>query len=306
MNWLSLSRPKTLTVILNKKLRDLEEMRNIGGPVGDVKVYKDDYAAQLCNMKRCKGLITKPRAASLYPYRLVCHMIRRCLEKPNFKLYTETPVISISKDYLADKWIVKTPRTTISASKVVHTTNAYASGLLDDLKGVIVPIRGQIQAITAPEGSLPGPMSFRGSMEYLLQRKSYGHEYILGGGRDHATGGNLEIGIIDDSTCDPGASKYLSHFITNLKNEGDLKLIKEWTGIMGFTADQCPLVGEFPSKPGCYIAAGFSGHGMPRVFLSSKAVAETITKGALPDWLPRAYRITTDRLAFLQSQEVRI
>jgi glycine/D-amino acid oxidase-like deaminating enzyme len=122
--------------------------------------------------------------------------------------------------------------------------------------------------------------------------------------------------VIDDSACDPGVSKYLSHFRTRFANSDNLKLKQEWTGIMGFTADECPLVGQLPSKPDCYIAgniesskrviylisAGFSGHGMPRVYLSGKALAELIMRGILPAWLPRAYHITTERLTFLQSQ----
>lgn len=36
---------------------------------------------------------------------------------------------------------------------------------------------------------------------------------------------------------------------------------KEWTGIMGFSRDGSPWVGNVPTMPGVWISAGFSGHG---------------------------------------------
>ena len=52
----------------------------------------------------------------------------------------------------------------------------------------------------------------------------------------------------------------------------------EWIGIMGFTPDRNPLVGALPSRPGEYIAAGYTGHGMPVAFLAGANIASLITK----------------------------
>jgi hypothetical protein len=38
-------------------------------------------------------------------------------------------------------------------------------------------------------------------------------------------------------------------------------LTKVWSGILGYSKDMLPLVGEIPEKDGLFIAAGFSGHG---------------------------------------------
>ena len=45
---------------------------------------------------------------------------------------------------------------------------------------------------------------------------------------------------------------------------------------MGYTQDGFPYVGEVPGKPGQFIRAGFTGHGMPQIFLSAKAIAEMV------------------------------
>jgi len=35
----------------------------------------------------------------------------------------------------------------------------------------------------------------------------------------------------------------------------------EWTGIMGYTKDEQPIIGQAPGQDGLWICAGFHGHG---------------------------------------------
>lgn len=66
---------------------------------------------------------------------------------------------------------------------------------------------------------------------------------------------------------------------------------------MGYTDDGFPYVGDIPGKKGQFIIAGFSGHGMPQVYLSAKAVASMLADGTkLEDTdLPQLYRSTEER-----------
>lgn len=81
------------------------------------------------------------------------------------------------------------------------------------------------------------------------------------------------------------------------KNEADetkVKAVKthEWTGIMGFTEDGNPCVGSLNKEDdGLLIIGGFGGHGMPRIFLSAKALVEKYfgSSGEWPEWFPEAY-----------------
>jgi glycine/D-amino acid oxidase-like deaminating enzyme len=57
---------------------------------------------------------------------------------------------------------------------------------------------------------------------------------------------------------------------------------------MAFTPDHNPLVGPLPYRPGEYIAAGYSGHGMPITFSAGKAVAEMIA-GKTPELFVEAF-----------------
>jgi glycine/D-amino acid oxidase-like deaminating enzyme len=65
---------------------------------------------------------------------------------------------------------------------------------------------------------------------------------------------------------------------------------------MGYSNDEFPYVGALPEKPGQYLCAGFTGHGMPQIFLSAKAVASMIITGDVENIdLPLPYRITKKR-----------
>lgn len=59
-----------------------------------------------------------------------------------------------------------------------------------------------------------------------------------------------------------------------------------------------PYVGEIPGKPNQMILAGFSGHGMPLILLSAKAIVQMIRKGSKFEetGIPEIFRATEERL----------
>lgn len=67
---------------------------------------------------------------------------------------------------------------------------------------------------------------------------------------------------------------------------------------MGYSNDGMPHVGEVPGKSGQLICAGFSGHGMPQIFLAAKAVARMALEDRKVEEvdLPRLYRASQARL----------
>ncbi|KAH8670899.1 FAD dependent oxidoreductase [Xylariales sp. PMI_506] len=175
-----------------------------------------------------------------------------------------------------------------------------------------------------PHGAGAGTI---GRDDYLIQRPPPAAELILGGGRQHARG--LALGVWDDSTLDEPVSWWLRgelpaaldlslrdaptspstttttaqqqhpHAAAGGKKQ-DLEATHEWTGIMGFSRDGNPWVGAVPAElgggPGLYVAAGYTGHGMPNASLCGKAVVD-IMFGADEVDLPAEYEITEERLA---------
>jgi len=72
--------------------------------------------------------------------------------------------------------------------------------------------------------------------------------------------------VLDDTTIHPSISKYLTQACSEYFGEENWgengRTLKEWTGIMGYTQDGQPIVGEAPGQKGLWVCAGFNGHGM--------------------------------------------
>ncbi|KAH6634504.1 FAD dependent oxidoreductase [Chaetomium sp. MPI-SDFR-AT-0129] len=71
-----------------------------------------------------------------------------------------------------------------------------------------------------------------------------------------------------------------------------------WTGIMGYSADSLPHIGEVPGREGVFVLAGFHGHGMPVGYLAAKGVVEMVVGGKVYEetGLPGVCKTTGERL----------
>ena len=67
---------------------------------------------------------------------------------------------------------------------------------------------------------------------------------------------------------------------------------------MGYSSDLMPHIGELPQCPGMYMCAGFSGHGMPQIFSSSKGEGQMVLHGSKFEdtGLPPRFKTTQSRL----------
>ena len=81
------------------------------------------------------------------------------------------------------------------------------------------------------------------------------------------------------------------------------------------SADAFPFVGPVPNHDGHYIAAGFGGHGMPRILLSAAHIAPLVLESLGFDYnlpslasayppLPQPFHVTAERVQRLQSTDV--
>lgn len=67
---------------------------------------------------------------------------------------------------------------------------------------------------------------------------------------------------------------------------------------MGYSTDSLPHIGDVPGKPNQFILAGFTGHGMPQIFLSARGIASMVVeeKKFEETGVPRIYKTTQSRL----------
>ena len=155
------------------------------------------------------------------------------------KLHTFTPVTSVTsspKSIVATgqdkKWIVVTPRGSLSCKTIIHATNAYASYLLPQLQDRITPTRGQMFAVrakTSLDRLKKHAWQANWGFEYWFPRPEEtgeDEEYkpplvMLGGGRDTA-GHKLDQFTVDDSVLNGQVRKTLKDFLPGLYNETGL------------------------------------------------------------------------------------
>lgn len=125
---------------------------------------------------------------------------------------------------------------------------------------------------------------------------------MFGGGREFSP--NNGVGTSDDSTIDVKAAEYLRTELPLLLDfKGDREELKgtyEWSGIMGFSRDAYPWVGELTEEvieggmEGLWITAGFTGHGMPNTWLCGREVVEMMM--GRDGELPGRYRASRERV----------
>ncbi|KAF4458110.1 hypothetical protein F53441_118 [Fusarium austroafricanum] len=282
------------------------------GVIKDIYKYRDGVA-----ISEQKG------AGALWPYRLITILQKRLLgaHKGRFGIETNTPVHSISSQGATGQpehmYLLQTPRGVIAARKIIHCTNGYSSYLLPNLTGAVYQLRGTV-SVQDPGDSFPRlghklswTKAHKGSYDpetktvtpglYYAQQNVKSGEIVIGGECQEVE--NLLTS--DDSEVSLTAKEHISSIIPKIFIDADsAKTKKVWSGIMGFTPDGLPLVGNLAQKSTGragsdeWIAAGFNGHGMDKCWLSGQAVAKMAIGEDVPSWLPASFLVTEQSVSF--------
>lgn len=246
-------------------------------------------------------------AAQLWPYKLVMSLLSKIVAK-GINLQTSTPVTSVSSETdSAGRWAVATPRGSILAKKIIFATNGYTAAIAPQFEQKIIPVRGICSRIipTKPENTsrLVHTYSLRygpALYDYMIPRLD--KSIVIGGAKQPFWHDKPHwYGVTDDSKLIEPAATYFDGLMQRHFSgweESGAYTDSVWTGIMGWTSDSMPYIGEVPGKKGQYIAAGFNGHGMPLIHLASKALAEIIKeeKTFEETELPTVFKPTIERL----------
>ena len=238
----------------------------------DVEWWDKETCRERTKSNSYWGGIFKKHCGNLWPAKLVVAIVQQALVR-GANMQSHTSVLSVRRNESDDKCIVETDRGDIVCDHVVHATNAWASELIPGLEGVITPVRNQV-IMTAP-----GPKMWDFGLcanqgyEYFMQRPD--GRLLLGGMRNLSE--TAEWNNKDETTPNANVSSALrSYFQTHFEDLAVVETEQEWIGVLGFSRDRNPLVGPMRSRPGEFIAAGFSGHGMPYTFLAGKNIADMI------------------------------
>ncbi|KUL81687.1 hypothetical protein ZTR_10441 [Talaromyces verruculosus] len=264
----------------------------------------DHYAEQLSGVKGAKGMFSYT-AGHIWPYKLIHHLFQEAILQ-GVNLQTNTPAISISRnDREGFLWSVDTPRGKVQAKKVILATNAYTSSLLPEYVDKIIPCRGTVAQIKTPgvPPFLPNTYSLRFSdwdFDYLIPRPD--GSIIVGGARQaYLKDMSQWYGNTDDSKPIDRTREYFDGYMQKHFHgweDSGAYVSDIWTGIMGYSSDRLPRVGPIPNRQGMYIMAGFTGHGMPQVFLCANGIAKMVLEGGCfkDTGLPALFEESQERL----------
>ncbi|OOQ83096.1 FAD dependent oxidoreductase superfamily [Penicillium brasilianum] len=250
----------------------------------DVVFYTGDTVEGICGVKGAKACASFT-AGTMWPYKFIMHLVELIVDA-GINLQTNTPVTSVTADPEGG-FAIETPRGKMHAGKVVYANNAYVSGLLPQYKKNIVPCKGICCRITVPDG-VTAPLlnnSYINRTEdnvlsYLIPRAD--GSIVVGGAaavfRAHE---NQWYDNVDDSILIDSAKDYYIDYMQKTYHgweDTGARIDKIWSGVMGYSYDSNPHIGNVPGGKDQYILAGFNGHGMPVIWLSSKELAKMIVQ----------------------------
>ncbi|KAF5024250.1 hypothetical protein F66182_3682 [Fusarium sp. NRRL 66182] len=299
-----------------KAKKQVEEIKD-WMPEEECRVWEAEEARKEFGVNELVAGALSYSAGALWPYRLVTGVWNDLLERfPNLTVNTHTPVEKVSR--ASDSYYtVTTSRGTIKAHHVIHTTNAYAGHLLPSLRGSLAGCLAHMSAQRPGVGFPPShggrswSVIYSPGFDYVTQRPDRpdgsSGDLMIGGGFFRSREQGLDqIGIWDDGQTHALPLMHVRGVMPTMFEpqwgEGS-KLVKAWTGIIGFTGDLMPFVGNVSGSEGSgeWVAAGFNGEGMVWAWLCGTALAvmmlgkeeEEMEEGVgrpggrLDEWFPR-------------------
>lgn len=250
-------------------------------------------------------------AGTLWPYKFIMHLIASLVSTDRINLQTHTPATSISPSP-SGGFNILTPRGTIHATQVVHANNAYVGGLLPEYQASIIPCKGICCRINVPEGSVAPFLNNSyinrtedNTLSYLIPRAD--GSIIVGGAaakfkaRREQWYGNTDDGVLIEA-AKGYYDGYMQRTFRGWEDSG-AQVDKLWSGVMGYTYDDRPHVGEVPGRTGQFILGGWNGHGMPVIWRSGEGVARMVARGVAYEetGVPRLFKTTVERIDLARS-----
>lgn len=244
-------------------LENLEEAKVAGIDVSQVQRVPQETAEQVTNVRGCYGALTRP-AATLSPYKLITTILEKCIGR-GLRLFTNAPVHSSEND--GQHTVLKTSRGSIKARKVIYCTNGYSGHILPELESIVTPVKGAVASYPIKDST--AKLNATHGLIWTLKDNCYmtqHQEHIVIGGAKRVLIGHEDrwMGVGDDSTLIPESAEYLDSVVSESVSFPKMSGIKNdyaWSGIMGYTKDFMPYIGQRSGTPNEFLCLGFNGHG---------------------------------------------
>jgi gamma-glutamylputrescine oxidase len=168
-----------------------------------------------------------------------------------------------------DEGEVQTDGGAVRAQHVVVAADAALPALVPEFAGRVRARRLHMVASEPTERVVEQLVYLRWGYEYFQQRPD--GRVLLGGFSD------LD-GPASYTDREEGSPEIWDRLESYLRDELGLNtsVSHRWVGLVGYTEDQLPFVGEVPGRSGLHIAGGYSGHGNVPGYVAGQEIADAI------------------------------
>lgn len=251
-----------------EELQDLEQSAQLMKDDGfEVEYFKEDPID-----RGFYGALHNPGDIGVNPIAL----IKALLKASAATVYENEQVYQIG--WSNNQPLLHTQKSLLSAGRILLCANAFLPLLVPELHQLIKPVRGQILVTRPVEERVLTKLCYA-NYGYEYFRQLADGRFLLGGCREPFE--TDEIGYADTVTHDVQGElqNYLKDRFPELAGAS---VDYRWSGVMGFTQDGLPLIGELADKPGVLYLAGCNGHGMGYSMALSRALVDYAMDGTNP------------------------
>jgi len=202
------------------------------------------------------------------------------------RIHERSPAVAI--EGRAGRLDVRSRAGSASGRAVVVACDGLIPRLVPELTGIVYPVRGQMLA-TAPLADPVLRLPTHSDHGFVYARPALEGRLAIGGCRF----ADLEAEYTDDARPTAPVQRALERFMADRMGLAGVAVTHRWAGIMGFSADLLPVVGEIPGRPGLHVAGGYSGVGNVQGFVCGRMLADAI--GGRP--APLAAALSVGRFA---------
>jgi glycine/D-amino acid oxidase-like deaminating enzyme len=184
-------------------------------------------------------------------------LVRSLLSASAARVLTEQPVRRLEVHSEGGTKITST-EFVVLAQQVILATNAYLPLLEPSFIDRITPCRGQMFATSPLKKRLVDKVCYANyGWEYFRQLPD--RRLVIGGCRQSFLDQEVGYGDLVTRNIQSELEHYMKDHFPELAG---VHIDHRWSGVMAFTADGLPLVGELHNMPGVFFAVGCNGHGL--------------------------------------------
>jgi len=257
-----------------------EKARGAGLPV---EFWERDQITEAVGTRAYPGALFDPHSGQLHPGKLV-RLFQTAAEGEGVEIFENSPILRVAPGDPARLSTVSGK--TVKAAHVILATNAFTSKL-GFLRSATVPIFEYV-ACTAPLSDTQlDSIGWRRRIPFNDSRTEVFYLGLTRDNRIHIGGGPTDYVFNNGLSVPPHSGLRFARLGEELRrifpSLAGVQFETTWNGLVDYSLDGTPSLGQLPHTPNFYYAIGFSGHGVNLTSLFGRILADLV-RGRAADW----------------------